>query len=332
MTKRSRDCTRIIFLPVIFIIASYPMSIPGKTPLEKIWDCIPTNIGIDAGYLNRHPGVTVDFGFGFEQGREITLNDVPREIRYMRPHPDDSTWRKNDILEHSNNDNYNNYTISQSKADVKIADKIYLDVLGFSYRGLVNVLWRTSSLPMMDEERIEGKNFFSKNYIKPGSPGAAYIYYRVRYQYHDFFSKSSYSFPVYLHFPALQFCNQADKTLFYLNGFVGTNILKPEKIQLEYERGWDRWGNLQAYEKKEAGQIIEKKYFAGCDVELPIAGSFLIKLQYHYVLINHQENSSTSMKIGNKTKATNAFGLKFVIHLTKPEKTTMESDSSKGTP
>jgi hypothetical protein len=317
MIRLLRNHRKIILLQVFFIIIFYPVS--TRAEVGKIFDLIlkmiPTNVGIDTNYTKRHHQVTTDFGAGLEKGKEVTLNDINRELRYAPPHPDDVRWRNNEILEHSNNDNYNNYTISKNKTCTKIADRIYLDIIGFSYHGIINILWRTSSLPYMDEERIEGKNFSEKNYIKPEYPGPAYIYYMIRYKYHDFFSKTSYSFPVYLHFPMLRFDNIDKKTLFYLNGFLGTNILKPEKIQLENEKGWDRWGSLQVYGKKDVGQIIERKYFIGCNIELPIDPSIILKLQYHCILINYQENFSHLMTIDKKNTTTNAFGLKFIINL-----------------
>lgn len=245
-------------------------------------------------YLERrktHP-IEIGLGFGFRTGNQITLGNIPKEVRTVPPHPDDVMYRLGDILDPNDP---NNYLIIESEARVDLPDRKSLD-LHVSMYGIVHVALSTSSIGTSEE--VLDQNLFRKQYIREyveGDPrGSALIFYSVRASSRKYLSGNSFSVPIYVTYPV--FFLRRDNDLF-VRILAGTNLLFPEKISIEAVRGWDRFNELEIKDIVDVGEIKEIEWFAGIDIVGTIAKNTRLGLELTLVYADYQINATTPVSL-----------------------------------
>jgi len=245
-------------------------------------------------YLERrktHP-IEIGLGFGFRTGNQITLGNIPKEVRTVPPHPDDVMYRLGDILDPNDP---NSYLIIENEARVDLSDRKSLDLL-LSLYGIVHVALRTSSIGTSEE--VFDQNLFRKQYIKgyveDDPRGSALIFYSVRASSRKFLSGNSFSVPIYVTYPV--FFLRRDHDLF-VRILAGTNLLFPEKISIEAVRGWDRFNELAIRDIVEVGEIKEVEWFAGIDIVGTIAKNTRLGLELTLVYADYQINATTPVSL-----------------------------------
>lgn len=232
--------------------------------------------------------IGLGLGFGYLKGDHVTLGNIPSDIRTIPPHPDDVIYRPNEILPPEIPDNY---LIRENAVRVDLGHRISFDV-HFSFKGIVNIAIITSAI--RESEVVENQNLFRKNYIKPGIPGEALIFYSVKSKETQFFDGNSFSLPIYITYPVL-YCGKNKGLVFRIVG--GTNILLPDKIELVADQGWDRFGEKEIEETIDLGELKEIEWFGGIDIEGTPAKDFRLGIQFTLVYTDYQENSEGPLSL-----------------------------------
>lgn len=229
------------------------------------------------------------FGFGYRKGDQVSLGNIPSNIRTGRPHPDDVKYRPDDILDPNNPDNY---LIIENTVHFALEHRTSLDV-HFRFWGILNIAIQTSEIK--GSEVIEVENLYRKSYIKEGSPGGdALIYYLVRSKNRSFIDENSFSLPIYITYPVFYF-GKNKQAIFHLVG--GTNLLLPDKISLEAEKGWHRFNERQKETTFDLGELKETEFFAGFDIEGAFTKSIRFGLQFRFVYTEYQEAFSIPLSL-----------------------------------
>jgi len=246
-------------------------------------------------YINiKHSKFSIGLGLGYRKGDQVVLGNIPSDLRTVPPHPDDVKYRPDDILDPNNPDNY---LIIENTVHVALEHRISFDV-HFRFWGILNIAIQTSEIK--GSEVIEGENLYRKSYIKEGSPGGdALIYYLVRSKNRSFFYGSSFSLPIYITYPVFYFGKNKEAILHLIGG---TNLLLPDKISLEVEKGWDRFNERQKETTVDLGELKETEFFAGFDVEGAFAKSIIFGLQFTLVYREYQENFSVPLSLQQSNK------------------------------
>jgi len=240
-------------------------------------------------YIRKHSKFSIGFGFGYQKGDHIALGNIPSDLRTVPPHPDDVKYRPDDILDPNNPDNY---LIIENTVHVALERRISLDV-HFCFWGILNIAIQTSEIK--GSEVIEVENLYRKTYIKEGFPGGdALIYYLVRSKNRSFFDGNSLSLPIYITYPVFYFGKNKEVILRLIGG---TNLLLPDKISLEAEKGWDRFNERQKETTFDLGELKETEFFAGFDIEGAFAKSIRFGLQFTLVYTEYQEDFSVPLSL-----------------------------------
>lgn len=254
-------------------------------------------------YIKEHGIFSIGFGFGYRKGDQVSLSNIPSNIRTGRPHPDDVKYRPNEILDPNNPDNY---LIIENTVRVALEHRISLDI-HFRFWGILNIAIKTSQIK--DSKVIEHENYFRKSYIKEGSPGGdALIYYLVRSKNRSFFDVNSFSLPIYVTYPVF-YCGKNKEVIFHLVG--GTNLLLPDKISLEAEKGWHRFNERQKDTTFDLGELKETEFFAGLDVERAFTKSIRFGLEFTLVYTEYQEHFSVPLSLQQSNKMLPSLRLNF---------------------
>jgi hypothetical protein len=246
-------------------------------------------------YIKEHDShkVGMGFGFGYKNGNQVTLSNVPKDIRMTPPHADDVENRPDQILDPNVPDNY---LVRENTVVVDLGHRMSLD-LHLSFWGIANIALRTSSI--QESEKIYDRNLLRKNYIRPSYTGDAFIYYSVRSKKRSFFSRESFSIPIYVTYP-VYYCGNAKELVFHI--LAGTNILLPEKIEFEADQGWDRFGALENASKRDIGELRETQWFGGIDIAGTPTALFRLGIQFILLFPDYQENFNIplSLKLDNR--------------------------------
>lgn len=240
-----------------------------------------------AKYLKERNNYPIQFGIGFglQLGSTITIGDIPSDIRIIPPHVDDLKDRFDVILDTNIRDNY---LIYENEVDVKLPDRIRIDLIHASLYGLINITLRTTELSSSGENL--DNNLYTKNYIKPGEYGIARIYYTIKTKERTFFKDNSFSLPIYLTYPVLYYGKDPEiNRRLILRIMGGTNILLPPKFELVAENGWDRFGSYETQETIDIGEIKEINWFWGLDVEGAFDKSFHFNVQLAFINTKYKE-------------------------------------------
>lgn len=245
-------------------------------------------------YIKKHSKFLIGLGFGYQKGDDLTISDLPREIRTVPPHSDDVVNRPNDILDPNIPDNY---LLIENTVDVALKHRISLDV-HVRFWGILNIAIQVSQ--MKGSEVTEGENYYRKSYIKEGSPGGdALIYYLVRSKERSFFDGNSFSLPIYVTCPVF-YCGKNKEIIFHLVG--GTNLLLPDKISFEAEKGWHRFNGREIETTFDLGELKQMKFFGGIGIEGAPTNSIRFGIQFLLVYTEYQEDFKfpLSLKQSNK--------------------------------
>jgi hypothetical protein len=177
---------------------------------------------------------------------------------------------------------------------------------------MFNVSLRTTMLTGSDV--TNDKNFYTKNYIRPefyDYYGKASIYYTINTKDRVFFSKNSFSLPIYLTYPVLYFGKSPEiNRRLILRIMGGTNILLPPKIELEAENGWERYGSLEIYKTQDLGEIEEIEWFWGFDFEGAISKSFYFNGQLAFIHPDYKENFTVPLTLQFDNKPSISFRIR----------------------
>jgi hypothetical protein len=236
----------------------------------------------------------VGLGFGYNESDQLAIGNLPSVIRTGHPHPDDVTYRQDEILDPNNPDNY---LIIKNTVHVALKHRISLDV-HFRFWGILNIAFQTSEIK--GSEVIEGENLYRKSYIKEGSPGGdALIYYLIRSKNQYMFNINSFSLPIYITYPVFNL-GENKETIFNLVG--GTNLLLPDKVSFEAERGWHRFNEMKKETTFDLGDLTETNFFAGILIEGAFLRSIRFGLQLALVYTEYKEdfNFPLTLKQSNK--------------------------------
>ncbi len=226
--------------------------------------------------------IRVGFGFGYQKGDQVSFGNIPSNIRTVPPHPDDVKYRPDDILDPNNPDNY---LIIENTVNVALKHRISIDI-HLRFWGILNIAIQTSAIK--GSEIIEGENLYRKSYIKEGAPGGdALFYYLVRSKNRSFFDGNSFRLPIYITYPVFYF-GKNEEVILYLLG--GTNLLLPDKISLEAEKGWHRFNERQKEESFDLGELKETEFFAGIEIEGAPTNSIRFGIQFLLVYREYQDN------------------------------------------
>lgn len=263
-------------------------------------------------YFENHSILSVSTGIGYIHYDEIMLNNIHRDLRYVPPHNDDVLYRPYEIADPRDE---NNYIVSENKVILTLPYRKYIDLLCFSVYGIFNVSLKTTAIN--DVKENESKNYFLKQYIPPfpgeKEEGSALIYYSIKTKKRELFNRNSFTIPIYISFPLIGVnLNQKTKP-FNIRFIGGTNVLLPENIKIEAERGWHRWGSQEEYKTSNLGEIKEIKYFAGFDVEGSISNSVNYFIQCCLVKNDYGDKNIQPLILENKTK----YSLSFNIQISK---------------
>lgn len=235
--------------------------------------------------------ISFGIGFGYQGDDHIQLNNIPSDIRLGRPHPDDLS--RPDILDPDNQDNY---FIFQNSVDLSLKHRISLN-LHFRFWNIVNIALKSSSLK--DSDIIEDRNLFRKSYITGNTGGDALTYYLVRSKKRSFFDAVNFSIPIYITYPVFKF---GKKNEFITNILLGTNLVLPEKVTFEAEKGWHRYNSLQKDKTFDLGEIKETNFFTGLDIQADFIKLISFGLQLTFIYKEYQENFKVplSLKVNNQ--------------------------------
>lgn len=232
-------------------------------------------------YVKKHDHHTIGLGFGYQKGNQVTLGNMPREIRTTLPHSDDQRDRPGQFLDPTIPDNY---LIRENTVKIDLGYRKSIEAY-FSFWGIINIAIRTSAI--RESEEVEHRNLFRKNYIKPEFTGEALIYYSVKSRSRQFFDGSSFSLPIFVTYPVF-YCGKNRGFIFRIMG--GTNILLPEKIELEAEQGWDRFGTQEVKQITDLGKLKEIEWYGGIDIEWSPAESYRFGIQPAFVYTDYNRN------------------------------------------
>jgi hypothetical protein len=257
-------------------------------------------------------GLTYGIGMGLGYGtwNELTLENIPRELRTIPPHPDDVLYRGHDILPVNIPDNY---LVRENSVDINFGQRLSLDIIQISYLGIVNISVRTTSIKELGQllnQNLYRKWYVTNNVSDPENPnsGTAYIYYGIKSKNRAFFDSKSFSLPLSITYPVL-YAGRKKELICKLLG--GTNILLPDKIELETEKGWYRFGEyeIQNGGKSSIGDLKEIEWFAGIDIEGSLSKTLRLDFQFARVYsyyegdfnvplsFKQQEHGTTSLRI-----------------------------------
>lgn len=248
--------------------------------------------------------ISIGIGFGYQKRDHITLSNILKEIRTTPPHPNDIVYRSHEIL---NPDNPDNYLIIENTVHIVLEHRISLAV-NLRVWGILNIAIQTSAI---NESRvIETENYFRKSYIKEGAIGGdALIYYLVRSKKRSFIDGNSFSLPIYITYPILYF-GKNKEAIFHLVG--GTNLLLPEKISFEAEKGWHRFNERQKDTTFDLGELKETKFFAGFDIEGAFTKSIRLGFQFTFVYTESQEDFNVPLSLQQSNKVLLSLRLNFI--------------------
>jgi len=281
--------------PHVYIVRN-PDQLPNFTTIE-LYRCPSPKICRFISlkdYIKNHSKFSIGFGFGYRKGDQVSFGNMPSNVRMGRPHPDDVKYRPNEILDPNNPDNY---LIVENTVNVALKHRISLEV-HFRFWGILNIAIKTSRIK--ESKVIEHENYFRESYIKEGSPGGdALIYYLVRSKNRSFFDGNSFSLPIYVRYPVF-YCGKNKEAIFLLVG--GTNLLLPDKISLEAEKGWHRFNERQKDTTFVLGELKETEFFAGFDIEGAFIESIRFGLQFTLVYTEYQEDFSVPLTLQQSNK------------------------------
>jgi hypothetical protein len=240
----------------------------------------------------RH-AIGLGLGFGVEGSDRVRLGNVPSDIRTVPPHPADIRDRSSEILPSSVLDNY---LIHNNAASIEVGHRMNLDI-SISVWGIINVAVRTSSI--RHSEKIEGQNFFRKDYIRPEYFGKALIYYSIESREKQFLDRNSFSLPIYLTYPALYFGKNKEVISRVI---LGTNTILPRRIDLQSEQGWDRFGERQVQQVRDLGELKETDWFGGVDFERTAVKDFKLGIQFLLVYTIYQESFTVPFSLESEDR------------------------------
>ncbi len=243
----------------------------------------------------------IGFGVGYQNGLEISLENIPDNIRRGRPYPDDLS--RPDILDPSIEDNY---FIFQNTTDIALPHRFSLD-LHFRLWDYLNIVIKTSAIK--ESEIIEGKNYFRKSYVvNVAEGGDALIYYLIKSKNRSFFDAKSFSVPIYFTYPVFEF---RTKRKLIINLLAGTNLLLPEKIEFEAEKGWHRFNAREAKQIVDLGELKETEYFVGIDIESGLGKNYRISIELMLSYKEYQENFKEGISLYQPDKLSPSIRLSF---------------------
>lgn len=250
-------------------------------------------------YLKEQKGLSVGLGFGYRNGDQVIFGNIPTDISIGSPHPDD--WNQ-PILDPTNPDNY---TIIREKIFVDLANRLGVNV-NVSFYGLLNF---AVSISQAGESGENGdRNFFDKIYIPPSNPitheGEAKFYYTIRTKNRGFSFGNSFSLPIYLTYPIF-YCgkNSELNRRIIFRAIGGTTIYFSHKIELEAEKGWDRFNRLEVDNIIDLGNVKKKpELFVGFDIKATPTQSLQLGLQITFINTRYEfieEQNLLSLELRN---------------------------------
>lgn len=250
--------------------------------------------------INGNRVIEFGIGFGFQGSSHVGLDNIQSDIRKGLPHPDD-TYRS-DILDTNNPDNY---FIYQNSTDINLPYRINLD-LNFRFWGILNIGIKSSAI--INSEVIENENLFRKSYVLENSSGGdALIYYLVRSKNRSFFEGKSFSLPIYFTYPIYSF--KKNKKL-VLSLVAGTNLLLPEKISFEAEKGWHRFNEFEKESTIDLGDLSEVQFWGGLNLEGAFIKSTKLGLQFTLINTQYQQDFNSPISIQQSNKILPSFRLR----------------------
>ena len=275
----------------------------------KLTGCCNSNFGFiscsDYLKLNNESKISVGVGIGINSDNNIYIDNISQTIRYILPHEDDVQYRGNDILPVNNPDNY---LVGQNSMELKLEKTLTLNIFQINLYGIFNIAINTTGINR--SELVLNQNLYHKWYVTnnlddPENPnsGTAFIYYGVKSKKRNFFESKSFSIPLSVTYPVFYLGNGKEVILKLLGG---TNILLPEKIELEYEKGWYRFGEYEVQNDGNGtiGEIKEVNWFAGFEAEGRIGDLLKLNFQLAYVHSEYSGNFSFPLSFHLKNNST----------------------------
>ncbi len=240
------------------------------------------------------PSWGMSFGLTYQYGGDqVTLYNVPADIRTIPPHSDDILNRPGDILDTTISDNY---LVRENIIKFELGHRQTLELGVSILKGIVSIAIRTTAI-----ERIErgfNQNQFRKAYIDPvpGDPfeGSAFIYYIIEAEERDFLDKNSFSIPVYVAYPII--CIGGNQEIL-LRAVAGTNVLLPETIELVSEQGWDRYGALEIQHKKKLGKFKNLSLFYGIRIDGTVMEKLKLGFEFTLVHTDYRKDFSIPLSV-----------------------------------
>jgi hypothetical protein len=239
---------------------------------------------------------SIGIGFGYDTGNKLTLENISSELRRIPPHDDDVRDRGPDILPVNIPDNY---LVRENSADINLGQRLSLDIIQISLWGVINLSLRTTQIK--ESEQTLNQNLYRKWYVTnnvndPDNPnsGTAYIYYGIKSKNRNFFESKSFSLPLFITYPVL-YVGRKKEVICKLLG--GTNILLPDKIELESEKGWYRFGEYAIQNKSSIGDLKEIEWFAGIDIEGNLSNTLKLCIQFMMVYNDYQGNFNVPISL-----------------------------------
>ncbi len=246
-------------------------------------------------YIKGRRGYAIGLGLGFgvEGSDHVLLGNVPSDIRTVPPHPDDLRDRSTEILPPNVLDNY---LVHENAVRIEVGYRANIDIF-ISFWGIINVAVRTSSI--RHSEKVEGQNYFRKDYIRPEYFGKAMIYYSVESRKKQFLDRSSFSLPIFLTYPALYFGENKE---IISRIVLGTNTILPQRIDLQSEQGWDRFGERQVQQARDLGELKEIEWFGGIDFERTAVKDLKLGIQFMLVYTVYQESLKVPLSLESEDR------------------------------
>ncbi|MFH2055636.1 MAG: hypothetical protein ABIJ61_06745 [bacterium] len=216
----------------------------------------------DSGSSGFWDKVGVGLGFSYRGGGDrVTLGNISPEVRYIPPHPEDLEQRGDEILDPNDPDNY---LIGANSAQIELGDRQAVE-LHLDLWGIVGIGLRSTAIA--GSGRVVDGNLLRQAYIpaKEGEPytGSAFIYYCLKVKERGFFAEGSFSVPISFGWPVLSRGGKRRTTLRVLGG---SNFLLPEKVLVEAEQGWDRFGAYQIQQSSDVGELEFTDWYGGLEV------------------------------------------------------------------
>jgi len=238
----------------------------------------------------------IGIGFGYATGNKLTLEDISSDLRRIPPHADDVKYRGPDILPVNIPDNY---LVRENSVDINFGHRLSLDIMQIDLWGIVNLSIRTTSIKESGQtlnQNLYRKWYVTNNINDPDNPnsGTAYIYYGMHSSKRNYFESKSFSLPLLITYPVF-YAGRNKEVIFKFLG--GTNILLPDKIELESEKGWYRFGEYEIQTKSSIGDLKEIEWLVGIDMEGNLSNTLKLGIQFILIYNDYQGNFNVPISL-----------------------------------